>query len=71
MLAVDALVAVVTWSPYYIWLIVNSHDTSDGSIFIPHQQRSYVILMFTILSIINCFITPIIYLISNKSYKVI
>ena len=70
MLAVDGLAGVVTWTPYYIWLMVDSFYISSQSLLVHHKQKTTMIIMFSVLTLINCFITPIIYLICNNSYKV-
>lgn len=72
MLAVDGIAAAFTWTPYYSWMLVDSyrHSQQQEPDVQDHDHRPLIIIIFTILTIDNCFVTPIIYLICNRDFKV-
>ena len=66
---VDVLVAVFTYLPYKIYLLLMYAVPS-----IPHSlpllSMYYVDLAFITVSLTNCFSTPIVYCCLNKDFKV-
>ena len=70
MLAIDGILAVVTWAPYFLWVIIDSHTYSGDIIPIARSQKKVMVILFALASIVNSVITPIIYLITNNHYKV-
>ena len=67
MLAVDAAVALITWSPYFIWLMILGNPPVHN---LEYLITRFAFSLFTIVYLINTVITPIIYYIFNSDFKV-
>ena len=69
MLAVDAVMTVIVYSPFLIYTLLSSVST-DSSDLQAGEHNTQDIIAFSIVTSTNCFVTPIIYLIFNSHYRV-
>ena len=70
MLVADGLLVVSTWTPYYVWIFIDSHNAPDDEPLILRKHRIEKTILFAILTIVNSCATPLIYLLLNPDYKV-
>ncbi|XP_067951362.1 mu-type opioid receptor-like [Watersipora subatra] len=69
MLAANGLLAVAMWTPYYTWLIVDSFNLEPLQPVAANQNRKIMYIVFSAAMVVDCIVTPIIYVICNKDFK--